>query len=287
MSQISLLFQVVISGVLMGAVYALLALGLTLVTGVLNIVNFSHGSLMMLGMFTSYWLFHLAGVDPYLSLPASFVILFLIGALIQRFLMEPLIGHPHTVQLLVSLGLVLVIETIILAMWGSDSRTIRLDYERSIELAGAMIGLTRILAFIGAMIMALALYKFLHRTRLGIAVRAAADHKEAAMLMGVNVKRIYILVFGLGCACAGVAGSLILPFYHVEPFVGHSFLLIAFIVMVMGGMGSFAGAMVGGAIIGIVESLGTVYLPGSMALAVIFLVFIAVLLFRPQGLFRA
>lgn len=281
-----LLLQSIVSGILMGGVYSLVAIGLTLIFGVMKIINFAHGSLMMLGMFTTYWLFVLLGIDPYLSLFFSIPILFILGVIIERFLIAQVLDAPEHNQLLLTLGISLFIENFALFLWTPNFRTINVQYIKKAATVGTvMISFPKVIAFVFAIILTGLLYYFLKSTDLGKAIRAASEEKEGALTVGINMRRIYYVAFGVGAACVGAAGTLTAPFFYVNPHVGGIFVITAFVVVVLGGMGNFIGAFVGGIIVGLAESVGAAFVPGQLKQLIIYFIFILVLLFKPQGLF--
>lgn len=278
-------FQALISGLFMGGIYSLVAIGFTLILGVLGIINFAQGALMVVGMYITLWLFTTYGIDPYLSLPISVLALFLVGALIQRFTIRPIMDAPAHNQLLLTLGITLFIVNLIMVLFKADPRVIQSDISGTRMFIGeVMISFPRLVAFAGGITIATALFLFMGRTDLGKAIRASAEEREGSALVGINVKRIHLIAFGLGAACAGAAGVLMTPFFTLTPTAGDTFIMIMFAVVVLGGMGNMLGSLLGGIIIGLVESLGAVFLPGSSRLLGVFLVFILILLFRPTGL---
>lgn len=283
---ISFVLQSLLDGLLIGGVYSLVAIGLTLIFGVMRIVNFAHGALMMLGMYTTYWSFTLLHIDPYLSIFITIPVLFVIGACFQKFLITRIIDAPEHNQLLLTLGVSLFLENLIVFIWSPNYRVTRTSYEFVYFYLGEIsISLQRLLAFATTMIVAIVIYLLLTRTDLGKAIRAASEEPRGALLMGINVKRIYWITFGIGAACAGVAGSATAPFFPAYPTVGGIFVITAFMVVVLGGMGSILGAVVGGLIIGVADSIGGMLFPGAMKSLISFVLFIMILLFKPTGLF--
>jgi len=282
----SFILQSLIDGLLMGGVYSLVAIGLTLIFGVMRVVNFAHGTLMMLGMYTTYWSFSLLHIDPYLSILITIPVLFLIGAMFQKFLITPIIDAPEHNQLLLTLGVSLFLENLVVFLWSPNYRVTRTSYEFAyLYLGDISISLMRVLAFATSMIVAAIVYFLLTKTDLGKAIRAASEEPRGALLMGINVRRIYWITFGIGSACAGVAGSATAPFFPVYPTVGGLFVITAFLVVVLGGMGSVLGAFVGGLIIGVADGVGSMIFPGAMKSIISFVLFILILLFKPTGLF--
>ena len=283
-----ILFASVLNGLTTGAVYALIALGLTLIYGVLHIINFAHGAALMVALYAVYLLKTQLGLDPYLALPVLVVGMFGLGYALQRGIVNRA-GHGRDENiLLVTLGLAIVMENAALLVFKSDTRTIETPYTlTTVAIGPAMIALPKLVAFAGALATSALLLWIVERTDLGRAIRAVAREKHGAKLMGIDVDHVYALCFGIGFACLGAAACLLLPAYYVNPQVGAGFVPIAFTIVVLGGMGSFAGALLGGLLIGVVESLGGLFLGESLGQIGIFAIFIAVLLFRPQGLFGA
>ncbi len=288
MFELSILFPAVLNGLTTGAVYALVALGLTLIYGVLHIINFAHGAALMMALYGVYFLRQSLGIDPYLALPVMVGVMFVAGYLLQRLVIERASHGKDENILLVTLGISIVLENVALLAFRSDTRTIDTAYTLStVPIAGAMIALPKVVAFGGAVLASLVLLWLMSRTDLGRAIRAVAKEKQGARLMGINVEHVYAMSFGIGLACLGAAACFLLPAYYVNPQVGNGFVLVAFTIVVLGGMGSFAGALLGGFLIGVVESLGGLWFGESLGQIGIFLIFIAVLLLRPQGLFGA
>jgi len=288
MFELSILFPAVLNGLTTGAVYALVALGLTLIYGVLHIINFAHGAALMMALYGVYFLRQSLGIDPYLALPVMVGVMFVAGYLLQRVVIERASHGKDENILLVTLGISIVLENVALLAFRSDTRTIDTAYTLStVPIAGAMIALPKVVAFGGAVRASLVLLWLMGRTDLGRAIRAVAKEKQGARLMGINVEHVYAMSFGIGLACLGAAACFLLPAYYVNPQVGNGFVLVAFTIVVLGGMGSFAGALLGGFLIGVVESLGGLWFGESLGQIGIFLIFIAVLLLRPQGLFGA
>jgi len=282
----TLLWQATVSGVLIGGVYALVALGLTLIFGVLRIINFAHGALMMLGMYATFFLHVHGGLDPYLSLLVVGPLFFLVGVVLERGVIAPNLNAPESNQLLLTLGVALFLENGALALFGADPRSVRLGYlGRGLLLGDAVVNVPRLIAFVGSVALALGLWLFLKHTDTGKAIRAAAEEREGAQLVGIDIRRLYALAFGLGTAVVAVAGGLVTPFLYVAPDVGDVFNILAFVIVVLGGMGSFIGALLGGFLVGVAESIGAAVMPGSLKQLPIFALFVLVLLFRPNGLF--
>lgn len=277
--------QAVVTGLLIGGVYGLVAMGLTLIFGVLDIVNFAHGAFLALALFLTFWLVNSLGIHPYVALAFSIPVMFGIGFLVQRGVLAPAMGKPLENQLLITLGISLVIENALLMFFGANPRSVPLPGDHAIHIFGGVADLSRVLAFVGALLLAGLLYLLLQRTRLGTAIRAVATNDVGAQLVGIDTRVIYAVTFAIGTACAGAAGTLVAPLVTIEPTTGALFNIIAFVVVVLGGMGNVIGALVGGLIIGLAEQLGGIYLPGQSPLLSVFIVFVLVLFLRPQGLF--
>ncbi|MBW1676622.1 MAG: branched-chain amino acid ABC transporter permease [Deltaproteobacteria bacterium] len=280
------ILQTLLDGLLMGGIYGLVAIGLTLIFGVMKVINFAHGALMMLGMYATYWAFALLHIDPYVSIVITIPILFLVGVCFQKFLINPIIDAPEHNQLLLTLGVSLFLENIVVFLWSPDYRVVKTPYEFVYFYIGDVsISLLRLLAFCLAMLVAAVVYLVLTKTDLGKAIRASSEEPSGALLVGINVRRIYWTTFGIGAACAGVSGTAVAPFFPVYPTVGGIFVITAFMVVVLGGMGSVIGAFIGGLIVGMADSVGGLFFPGAMKNLLSFVIFILILLFRPTGLF--
>ncbi len=282
----TILVPAVLNGLMMGAVYALVALGLTLIYGVLHIINFAHGALLTAAMFAAYFAYSLLGLDPYAAAVVLTPLFFGLGYALQRFVIGPASHGEERNVLLVTLGLAVVIENGLLYAFRADTRTVNLDYAFNVvDLGFAFIPVPRVIAFAVVLILALILWAVLSLTDTGKAIRAVAKEKLGAELTGIDVPHIYAVTFGLGTACLAIAACLLIPTYYVNPHAGNAFVLIAFTIVVLGGMGSVMGALLGGLFIGVVESLSGLYLGESLGQIGIFVIFILVLLLRPSGLF--
>jgi branched-chain amino acid transport system permease protein len=286
MFQLEIVLPAMLNGIATGAVYALVALGLTLIYGVLHIVNFAHGSLLMLALYGVYFLYTLLGIDPYLALPIVVPVMFLLGYALQRTVIATASHGREDNILLVTLGLSIVIDNLVLYLWSADTRTINPSYAfDTVDLGVAFIAVPKLVSFIGALIVTALLWLLIQRTDLGKAIRAVARERQGARLVGIDVEHIFAMSFGIGIACVGAAACLLLPSYYAHPGVGESFVVVAFTIVVLGGMGSFVGALIGGFIIGLTESLGGLFLGENLGRIGVFVIFIAILLFRPTGLF--
>jgi branched-chain amino acid transport system permease protein len=282
----AILAAAMLNGLMTGAIYALVALGLTLIYGVLHIINFAHGALLTAAMFAAFFAYSLLGLDPYAAAIVLTPIFFALGYGLQRFIIGPASHGEDRNILLVTLGLAVVIENALLYAFRADTRTINLPYAFNvIEIGTAFLAVPRVIAFAAVIVVALLLWIVMRWTDTGKAIRAVAREKLGAELSGIDVAHIYAVTFGIGTACLAVAACLLIPTYYVNPSAGNAFVLIAFTVVVLGGMGSVPGALVGGLFVGLVENLSSLYLDESLGQIGIFVMFILVLLFRPNGLF--
>jgi branched-chain amino acid transport system permease protein len=283
-----ILLEAVANGLLMGAVYGLVALGLTLVYGVLHIINFAHGALLTLAMYAAFVAHGTFGLDPYAAMIPLAGLFFVLGYLVQRLVISPASRGDDSNMLLVTLGLSIIIENAMLAIFRSDTLTVRVPYAMSmVELGDVLLSLPRLIGFGVTLLVALLLFVLMTRTDTGRAIRAVAKERTGAALVGIDVAHIYAVTFGIGTACLAIAACLLLPSFYVSPRVGNAFVLVAFTIVVLGGMGSVTGALLGGLFIGVVESLSGLYFGDSLGQIGIFLIFILVLLLRPTGLFGA
>jgi len=279
------LLQVLINGLFLGGVYVLISLGLTLIFGVIRVINFAHGEILMISMYLSYFCFSMLALNPYVSLVIVLPVMFIAGVLIDQVIIRPLRNAPSYMQIFATVGLSVVLINLALALFSGDYRSINIAFSREILHIGPIsLSYARMIVFVAAIGVAWLLYLFLNRTDLGKQIRAIAQDRDAVRLMGIDPNKLYLITFGLGCALVGLAGGLILPLYYVFPSVGAYFVLTAFVVVVLGGLGNMMGALIGGLIIGIIDSLSGYYIDPALKEMVYFTVFLLVLIFRPSGL---
>jgi len=281
----NVLVQSLISGILIGGVYALIGIGLTIIFGVMRVINFAHGDILMVGMYMTYILFTSLGIDPFVSIVITIPLMFLFGAFLQKFFINRMLGALPQNQILLTIGMGLIMSNTMMLIFTSDYKILSTSYSsESINLAGISVSSPLAISFLITAAITLALYWFLLKTDTGQAIRATAQDREAAQLMGINVRWMSILAFGIGSALAGTAGALISPTYYIFPQIGSTFTLKAFVITVLGGMGSIVGATLGGIIIGVAESLSAVFISSGWKDVVVFVLFLLVLLFKPAGL---
>jgi branched-chain amino acid transport system permease protein len=286
MSFLTEFLAALIYGILTGGVYALIAVGLSLYFGLMGIVNFAHGSIVMLGMYATYYSFTLLGFHPYLSMVLVIPLFFLLGMALETGLFRFLYGAPHNNQFLLTCGLMIVINNIALTAFSANTRTLQIPFlESGFSLGGIVISYGRLLAFLVGVVFYLLLTLFLRKTMIGKAIRASAQNRDGAKLCGINVSKIFTYTFGVGIMLAGLAGLLILPFSGTYPDVGDTFILTAFIIIVLGGMGKISAAFWASLIIGVAEAMGSTFMSSGVKYLFPFILFIVVLLFRPTGLF--
>ena len=285
---LSIIGAAAINGILLGGIYTLVASGLTLIYGVLHIINFAHGSMLMLAMFGVYYLLTKLGIDPYAALVIMVPAMYALGYLLYRYMIGKLSNGKDENILLITLGLSILIENLALMFFKGDSRTISVGYmDRMVELGPTLVSLPKIISFVAAMLLCGVLGLVIQRTDIGRAIRAVARERVGARLVGIDVEKVFAISYGIGLATLGAAACLLMPIFYVSPTTGHVFVMVAFTVVVLGGMGSFLGAVVGGLIVGLTESFGGLFLGESLGQIGISLIFILILLFRPSGLFGA
>jgi branched-chain amino acid transport system permease protein len=278
--------QVLLNGILMGGIYASFAVGFSLIFGVLRIVNIVHGEFIMLGAFVTYWLFSLYRIDPFITIPVSFGILFFFGFFLQKFIVNRIIKAPEISSLLLTFGLSLIISNLALIAWKGDYRMVNPEYAgNSLQIATLTIPYVRLATFIFATVAVSFFYLFLHKTDMGRAIRATAQNKDGARLQGVHPERIYAITFGLGAAITGVSGSFISLSFSVFPAMGGDYLLFSFFIVVIGGLGHIPGALAGGLILGILQSFTTNFIGAGMTYIVMFGILYLMLILRPAGIF--
>jgi branched-chain amino acid transport system permease protein len=283
---LTLVLQGVVSGLLFGGVYSLMAVGLTLIFGVMRVVNFAHGDMMVWGMYLAYVLAARAGVDPYVSFLVCAAALFALGLGVQRGLVDRIVDAPHEMQILLMLGVALVLENVALLAFGPEPTRVRSPLaSATLWLGPVFVDVARLVTFLVAVALTTALWAFLFRTDLGRTIRAAADNTYGALVIGTDVRRVYAVAFGVGAACVGAAGALVSPILPFQPPTGLSLSVASFNIVIIGGMGSLLGAFVGGLLVSLAESLGAVFLKPSLKELFSFSLLIVILLFRPAGLF--
>lgn len=279
------IFQLFINGIMVGGIYGLISMGLTLIFGVMKIVNFAHGEFLMLSMYCTFWFFHLLGIPPYLSVFIVVPLMFVIGLITQRGLIQRLIDAPDITQIFVTVGLSIALQNGILFLWSADYRGVKIPMAtESLVIGGMMFSLSRLIVFGVTVAVMFFLLLFLKNTSLGKAMRATSQNWKASWLMGVNIHKIYLLAFAIGSSCVGLAGAMIMPIYSVFPTVGSFFVLVAFVVVVLGGMGDIVGAFLAGLIVGLVETFSGFFLAPALGPMVVFVFFVLILLFKPSGL---
>jgi branched-chain amino acid transport system permease protein len=279
------LMQQLVNGILIGLVYSLLAIGLTLIWGVMNVLNFAHGEFLMLGMFSSYWLYTLAGVDPLFSVPINAVSLFLLGMFIYRYIISKVMHGPALAQLVVTFGISIFIANFAALIWTPNFRSIEHTLlSGTWDISGVKLSIPKFVTSIGSVVTSFGLFWFLRNTRTGKAILAVEMDREAALIMGINTERINSLSFGIGSALVGVAGALLATHYYIYPFVGGTFGLTCFCIVALGGFGSIEGAFIAGILVGVVQTLGGYLFNPAYKLAIVFAMYLITVWIRPQGL---
>ena len=283
---LSLLPAGIINGLMFGAIYALVALGLTLIYGVLHIINFAHGAMLMLALYSAYFLFKILNIDPYVAILLVTPVSYFFGYTIYRWGIGKLSGGRDQNILLITLGLSIILENSALFFFTGDQQTITLPYSyKSFDLGFLYLSYPKLISFIASLIICVLLWMLMTLTDLGKAIRAVAKERDGARLVGIDVEHVFAVTFGIGVACLGAAGCMLLPIFYVDPYTGNIFVIIAFTIVVLGGMGSIVGALLGGFIIGVTESVGGLLLGESLGQIGISLIFILILIFKPTGIF--
>lgn len=280
------IFQSLFDGVLMGGVYALAALGLSLIFGVLKITNFAHGAMMTIGMYAVYAISTGCNVNPYLVLPLAIVLMFGIGYVVQKYLIHRIEKAPAHNQLLLTLGLAYIMENLLLAIFTPNYRTLTVEaFAKAWKIGSLTIAPAKLISFLVVIVVTAVVYIFLYRTLMGRSIRAAAQNTDGAKLMGISVRKVRAIAFGIGAVCTGIAGGLLTPIMSIYPTLGESFQLKCFVIAVLGGMGNLWGALISGLLIGVIESVSGYFLGGSWSEMLIYGAFVLILLVRPSGLF--
>lgn len=277
--------QLLINGLLLGGIYAIISIGLTLIFGIVRVVNFAHGEFLMGAMYAAYLVSKHLGLHPYVSAFPLVIVFFAVGALVQRVIIEPLLDADSSVQIFATVGLSTALMNLALLVFGANMQSIDASSaQRTLALGPYRVVVAHLVMFTVAIALVAGMHLFLQRTFMGRAIRATAQNRTAALVMGVDVKRIYIVTFGIGTACVAVAGALLTPVYPVFPTIGTYFVLTAFVVVVLGGMGSLYGAFLGAMIIGVVDTLSGYYIGPDLKEVVYFVLFLVILITRPTGL---
>ena len=278
------ILNVLVFGLLLGGIYGLVSIGLNLIFGVVRIVNFAQGELVMFGMYGSYYAYAQMGINPYLSVFVVAPLVGLLGVAIQRLVIQPLHNEPN-MQIFATFGLLMMFQNIMLALSRGEAYSIGGQVGSAVLTVGDLkVSVARVVTFVAATLITIGLHLFLSRTMAGKAIRAVTQDKRSARVMGINVERTFLVTFGIGAALAGMAGALLTPIYSITPAVGGNFILAAFAVVVLGGLGSVWGAYIGGLIVGVVEAFAGYYIDPALKSAVWFIIFLVVLIVRPSGL---
>jgi branched-chain amino acid transport system permease protein len=283
---LEVLLQGLISGVLMGFVYALIAAGLSLIFGLMEIVNFAHGEFLMVAMFSTFWAWALWRLDPVVSLPLTVALLFGLGVLTYHGIIRWILAAPMLAQIFATFGLAIFLRSGAQALWGVDFQLVREPWiQGRVSLGGLFLGLPQLVASLGALAAFGFLNWFISRTETGLALQATAQDRQAASLMGIATERMFALGWGIGAACVGVAGALLAVFFYVFPDVGSTFALLAYVTVALGGFGNVPGTLAAGVIVGLVEVLGGLLIAPALKYVAVFALYLVVVLWRPQGLF--
>jgi branched-chain amino acid transport system permease protein len=283
----AIFLQLIISGLLIGFIFSLIAVGLTLIWGVMDILNFAHGDFLMLAMFSSFLMFANLGLDPLLSLPLVVVLLFFVGLLTFRLVIRPVLGYPGLIALLATFGLSIFIRNMVLFILGPNYRVINQSIlaGKNFSIMGLHFSVAQVVSAVGCMVITYAVYLLIARTKYGRALRATSLDKDTALLMGINTNRVFALTFGLGAACVGVAGGLLSNFYPIFPEVGLNFAIMSFVIVALGGFGNIGGAFLAGIFVGLVENVGGFLIGPEFKYTLVFVLYLVVISIRPKGLF--
>jgi branched-chain amino acid transport system permease protein len=283
----AIFLQLIISGLLIGFIFSLIAVGLTLIWGVMDILNFAHGDFLMLAMFSSFLMFANLGLDPLASLPVVVAILFLVGLLTFRLVIRPVLGYPGLIALLATFGLSIFIRNVVLFILGPNYRVINQSVlaGKNFSFLGLHFSVAQVVSAVGCVLITYGVYLLIARTKYGRALRATSLDKDTALLMGINTNRVFALTFGLGTACVGVAGGLLSNFYPIFPEVGLNFAILSFVIVALGGFGNIIGAFLAGILVGLIENLGGFLIGPELKYTLVFLLYLVVISIRPKGLF--
>lgn len=278
--------QLIVSMILLGGLYALIAVGLTLIFGVMRVVNFAHGEFLMLGMYAAFWGFSLVKLDPYLTLIVSLPLFFVVGWVSYRVVMKPVIHASHNAQVFTTVGLSIALQNLALVLFAADARFVRTDYYgTTLRVFGAAFNVAQLVAFVIAVLTTAGLFAFMRCSYTGKLMRATAQDRDAASLMGIDTDRIYAVTWAVGIVCVGIAGVLLAPIYPVYPTAGLQFVLIAYVAVVLGGLGDMAGALLAALLVAAVEVIGSYTIGTAWKEVLYLLLFIGILVVRPAGLF--
>jgi len=283
----AIFLQLIISGLLIGFIFSLIAVGLTLIWGVMDILNFAHGDFLMLAMFSSFLMFANLGLDPLLSLPLVVVLLFFVGLLTFRLVIRPVLGYPGLIALLATFGLSIFIRNVVLFILGPNYRVINQSIlaGKNFSIMGLHFSVAQVVSAVGCVGITYAVYLLIARTKYGRSLRATSLDKDTALLMGINTNRVFALTFGLGAACVGVAGGLLSNFYPIFPEVGLNFAIMSFVIVALGGFGNIGGAFLAGIFVGLVENVGGFLIGPEFKYTLVFVLYLVVISMRPKGLF--
>jgi branched-chain amino acid transport system permease protein len=281
----SVLVQLLLNGLLLGGIYAIISVGLTLIFGIVRVVNFAHGEFLMASMYAAFLLSAKLGLHPYASVLPLIVLFFVLGAVVQRLIIDPLLDADAHIQIFATVGLSTALLNLALLVFGANMQSIAPSgAQKTLALGEYRVVVAHVIMFGVAIALVVGLHLFMHRSFLGRAIRATAQNRTAALLMGVDVRWIYVITFGIGSACVGLAGALLTPVYPVFPTIGTYFVLTAFVIVVLGGMGSLYGAFLGAMIIGVVDTLSGYYVAPDLKEVVYFILFLIILVTKPTGL---